>query len=194
MKKIYHDDAVYEYVKSKCQRGVPPSIREICDDLNISSTSTVHQTIKSLVQKGAILKDGRHTRSIRLPGTSSVYVPIVRSFQDGKPVLDYKEIDGYMPVHFDDENTEDFFAIKKEGKDMEADGIFDQDLVIFDQDRSFHNNKVAAVLIDDHVVIRRFFREGSMYRLEAASKDISPIFTDHCFVLGYVRACLRYYK
>lgn len=33
-------------------RGFPPSVREVCDFLNVTSTSTAHSHIKALVRKG----------------------------------------------------------------------------------------------------------------------------------------------
>ncbi len=48
------------------QTGRPPSIREICEKTNISSTSVVNYYLNQLEQTGYIERDGRVSRGIRL--------------------------------------------------------------------------------------------------------------------------------
>jgi repressor LexA len=48
------------------QNGYPPSIREICDKTNISSTSVVNYYLNQLEDSGYIERDGRVSRGIRL--------------------------------------------------------------------------------------------------------------------------------
>jgi repressor LexA len=48
------------------QNGYPPSIREICDKANISSTSVVNYYLNQLEETGYIERDGRVSRGIRL--------------------------------------------------------------------------------------------------------------------------------
>ncbi len=48
------------------QNGYPPSIREICDKTNISSTSVVNYYLNQLEETGYIERDGRVSRGIRL--------------------------------------------------------------------------------------------------------------------------------
>ncbi|MGE5221250.1 MAG: transcriptional repressor LexA [Omnitrophica WOR_2 bacterium] len=48
------------------QNGYPPSIREICDKADISSTSVVNYYLDQLEEMGYIERDGRVSRGIRL--------------------------------------------------------------------------------------------------------------------------------
>ncbi len=48
------------------QYGYPPSIREICDNASISSTSVVNYYLEQLEDLGYIERDGRVSRGIRL--------------------------------------------------------------------------------------------------------------------------------
>ena len=44
---------VFDYLKEQIrEKGYPPSIREICAALNFKSTSSVHQYIARLAEKG----------------------------------------------------------------------------------------------------------------------------------------------
>ena len=48
------------------QNGYPPSIREICDQANISSTSVVNYYLDQLQEMSYIERDSRVSRGIRL--------------------------------------------------------------------------------------------------------------------------------
>jgi repressor LexA len=48
------------------QYGYPPSIREICEKTNISSTSVVNYSLNQLEEGGFIERDGRVSRGIRM--------------------------------------------------------------------------------------------------------------------------------
>ena len=52
----------------KCiqQKGYGPTVREICADLGLCSPSTVHVHLKTLEQKGYIVRDPLKSRSISL--------------------------------------------------------------------------------------------------------------------------------
>ena len=43
---------VYEYIRKRMEDGIPPSIREICLELQIKSTSTAARYVNSLVDEG----------------------------------------------------------------------------------------------------------------------------------------------
>lgn len=48
------------------KKGFPPSIREIGEDVGLSSSSTVHSHLKSLEKKGLLRRDRSKPRSIEL--------------------------------------------------------------------------------------------------------------------------------
>lgn len=49
-----------------CNRGFPPSIREIGDELGMSSSSTVHAHLYNLEAKGYIKREKHSPRGIKL--------------------------------------------------------------------------------------------------------------------------------
>ena len=74
--------AVYEYIKQRMEEtGVPPTMKEICDDLGLGSTSTAHRYVEILIDLGLAEKDGgSKNRTIRLTGISSGrIIPVVIS-------------------------------------------------------------------------------------------------------------------
>ncbi|MBE6030013.1 MAG: transcriptional repressor LexA [Clostridiales bacterium] len=63
--------AILAYMKEEIKKkGYPPTVREICQALNIKSTSTAHKDIDSLVKQGYIVKDPSKPRALMLKDTS----------------------------------------------------------------------------------------------------------------------------
>ena len=92
-------------------KGYPPTVREICKQLNIKSTSTVHGNLEKLELKGYIRKDPTKPRAIEILDTDedllmtkkkTVDIPIVGRVTAGEPILAYQNIeDTYsIPVQF----------------------------------------------------------------------------------------------
>lgn len=51
-------EEILEYIKSQIlQRGFPPAVREICDAVNLKSTSSVHSHLETLEKNGYIRRD-----------------------------------------------------------------------------------------------------------------------------------------
>ena len=63
----YTEESVYEYIKDCIlNQNFSPTVREICSELKIPSTSTVHYYLQSLAEKGLIVKDDIKKRTIKL--------------------------------------------------------------------------------------------------------------------------------
>ena len=57
-------EEILEYIKSQIlQRGFPPAVREICDAVNLKSTSSVHSHLETLEKNGYIRRDPNHVQS-----------------------------------------------------------------------------------------------------------------------------------
>ena len=54
--------------KTASEKGYPPTVREICEELNVKSTSTIHKDLASLEKKGFIRKDPAKPRAIEIVG------------------------------------------------------------------------------------------------------------------------------
>lgn len=58
---------VFEYVRKIIEKeGYPPTIREIMKACNISSTSSVHQSLTDLEYHGYIKREERSPRAIKI--------------------------------------------------------------------------------------------------------------------------------
>ena len=71
-------DRIYDYVKERIQDNYSPTVREICADLGIKSTSTVHKYLNVLIENGLLEKDDGLNRALRLPnGGHAAQVPVL---------------------------------------------------------------------------------------------------------------------
>ena len=59
---------VYDYLKSRAQDGLPPTVREICQATGLKSTSSVHAHLKTLEREGYIVRDAGLNRAIHIVG------------------------------------------------------------------------------------------------------------------------------
>ena len=66
------EQRVLDYLKAKIEeKGYAPSVREICADLNIKSTSTAHMYIERLAAKGFIIRESGKIAALAVkPGTN----------------------------------------------------------------------------------------------------------------------------
>lgn len=69
MKEASKEKAIYEYiVKHITENMYSPSIRDICENTDTKSTSTVFYHLRKLRKKGLIEIDDNRSRGIMLPG------------------------------------------------------------------------------------------------------------------------------
>lgn len=184
---------VYEYVKSRMEDGIPPSIREICADLQIRSTSTAARYVNSLVDEGLLEKmDGRN-RAIKLAGKCASRVPLIGTITAGQPITAVQDITDYINIQTNKNHAGDLFALKVRGESMINAGILNGDIVIIEQKANAENGDIIAALVDgEEATVKRFYKEDGHYRLQPENDFMDPIIVDKCEILGKVVAVVRY--
>ena len=132
-------EEILEYIKSQIlQRGFPPAVREICDAVNLKSTSSVHSHLETLEKNGYIRRDPTKPRAIEILDDSfnltrreMVQIPIVGHVGAGEPVLAQENIEDYYPVPTEYiSSNKELFMLKVQGESMINAGILDGDYVI----------------------------------------------------------------
>ena len=184
---------VYEYVKTRMEDGIPPSIREICAELQIRSTSTAARYVNTLVNEGYLEKmDGRN-RAIKLAGKGASRIPIIGTITAGQPITAVQDITDYISFQEDKNYAGQLFALKVRGESMINAGILNGDIVIIEQKSTADNGDIIAALVDsEEATIKRFFKEDGRYRLQPENDFMDPIIVDNCEILGKVVALVRY--
>ncbi len=190
-------EKMYAYIFKRAEAGFSPTVREICTELGVASTSTVHSDLKALVKGGLIEMSEGLNRSIRLPGAQAKRVPLVGTVAAGRPILAVQNIEGYIPVSAEYARGRELFALRVRGDSMIKAAILDGDVVIVEQTASVENGRIVVALVDDEATVKRFFREqgpnGPVVRLQPENDSLKPIILDDATVLGRVIGVQRYY-
>ncbi|MCI8648813.1 MAG: transcriptional repressor LexA [Anaerotruncus sp.] len=187
------EKAILEVIGNSINRGMAPSVREICIQLDIKSTSTVHRYLNSLQEKGYIQREGKLNRAIRLPNSSVSRIPLMGMVTAGQPILAAESIEDYLPIpHCEDAN--EMFALRVRGESMIKVGILDQDILIVRRSKTAANGEIVIAMIDDEATVKRFYKEDGRYRLQPENDTMEPIYTDHVELLGKVVGLHRRYE
>lgn len=185
---------VYDYLVQAAPRGIPPTVREICNATGLKSTSTVHAHLKTLERLGYISRDAGMNRSIHIEGTvSAVQVPVMGRVTAGKPILAVEDIEGYLP--FPQKEGKELFALHVSGLSMRDAGILDGDFVVAERDPTARDGDIVVAMIEDEATVKRFYREADRIRLQPENPAFEPIYAsfESAYILGRVIAVLRYY-
>lgn len=185
------EQRIYDYVVRRLSEGTAPTVREICTELGLRSTSTAHRHLKALEAKGLISSTDANHRSLRLPGTGRAMVPLVGAITAGQPILAVEQIEDY--VHFNTADPEGLFALRVQGDSMKNAAILSGDIIIVRSTSVVENGQIAAVLIGDEATVKRFYKENGHYRLQPENPEMEPIITTEATILGLVVGVLRIY-
>ncbi|HBY72020.1 MAG TPA: repressor LexA, partial [Lachnospiraceae bacterium] len=117
---------ILEYVKSQIiNKGYPPAVREICEAVNLKSTSSVHSHLETLEKNGYIRRDPSKPRAIEiiddefnLTRRELVNVPVVGTITAGQPILAVENIEAYFPIPSEFMPNEETFMLKVKGESM----------------------------------------------------------------------------
>lgn len=184
-------EGIYAYIKKRNQKGVPPTIREICRELGIKSTSTAHKYVSILVDQGVIEKDSKLTRTLTIPGMRSTMVPLVGVITAGVPITAIQNIESYIPFSLPDSDDEELFALRVRGDSMIDAGIFEDDIVIIEKNTVAENGDYVVALIGDEATVKTFYKETSRIRLQPENPNYDPIYADDLTILGTVKSLVR---
>ena len=183
-------------------KGYPPSIREICQAVDLKSTSSVHAQLSSLEAKGYIRRDLTKSRSIEiidddfsLTKRELVNIPIVGTVSCGQPILAEQNIEDYFPVppEYIHNTNNQTFMLRVKGDSMINVGIYEKDLVIVEQCSSARNGEIVVALIEDSATVKTFYKENGYIRLQPENDYMDPILVEHCEILGRVIGLFRNY-
>lgn len=207
MKKPLTDKerAILEFVISATRlNGYPPSVRDICAETGIKSTSTVFSYIKRLEEKGYLEKEDGKSRSIRtkadLAERNSIRVPLIGDVAAGLPILASEDLSGEEYIDFTPSggSASSFggrlFALRIRGTSMIEAGILDGDIVVVERTPVADDGDIVVALIGDEATVKTFYREKDRFRLQPENRTMEPIYTKELSVLGKVVADIRYYS
>ena len=191
---------ILEYIKSELLRiGYPPAVREICEAVNLKSTSSVHAHLESLEKNGYIRRDPTKPRAIEiiddtfnLTRREMVNVPMVGQVAAGEPILAEQNITNYFPIPMEFMPNNDTFMLTVRGESMINVGIYDGDYVLVEKRQTASNGEIVVALVEDSATVKTFYKEAGYYRLQPENDDMDPIIVNNCEILGKVIGVFRF--
>ncbi len=196
---------ILDYIRQTvADRGYPPSVREIGEAVGLSSPSTVHSHLSSLVKSGYLRRDPTKPRAIEVvapeaePGPSLHRaplrdVPLVGRIAAGSPVLAEEDIEEIYPLPTELVGHDPVFMLRVKGDSMVDDGILDGDYVVVRRQPDAASGEVVAALIEgEEATVKRLRKDDGRVTLLSANADYAPmVFTEGVDILGRVIAVLR---
>ena len=195
-------EEILSFIKEEIlHKGFPPSVREICDAVNLRSTSSVHAHLNTLEKNGYIRRDPSKTRSIEildddfsLTRREIVHVPLVGRVAAGEPILAQQNIENYFPFPAEYVSNNELFLLRVKGESMINAGIFDGDLLLVEQTRTASNGDMVVALIEDGATVKTFYREDGYFRLQPENDEMEPIIVrGELLILGIVKGVMRFF-
>jgi repressor LexA len=189
-------EQVLEFVRAFMRaNGYPPTVREICTELDLSSPSTVHVHLANLERLGFIKRDPTKPRALDLVKElrPSPPLPLVGRVAAGEPLLAEENIEELVDVPGFLRKSDDDFVLHVRGDSMADAGIFNGDyIVVHDQDTA-ENGEIVVALVGTEATTKRFYREGKMIRLQPENDLYEPIVisADEIQIVGRVVGVLR---
>ena len=193
---------ILEFIKRRIlDKGYPPAVREICEAVNLRSTSSVHSHLETLERKGYIHSDPTKPRAIEiidddfnLARREIINIPVVGTVTAGEPILAVQNIEDYFPMLPDRISNKNTFMLHVRGESMINAGIFDGDLVIVEQQSTAENGDIVVAMIEDSATVKTFYKEDGYYRLQPENDSMEPIIVNEISIIGKVVGLYRSMK
>jgi len=201
------EQKILDFMKSYIRENkYPPTVRDICAALDISSTSTVHKALSNLAEKGYIHKKANKRRAVDIIGTDEnegiertdvVDVPVIGRIAAGTPITaEQNQVDSFpVPARFIKNGTN--FLLTVHGESMIEAGIMDGDYILVQQQETAENGQIVAAMIDgieSEATVKGFYKEDGHVRLQPYNSSMSPIIVNDCKILGVVKGVFRYFN
>ncbi|GMU61372.1 MAG: LexA repressor [Myxococcaceae bacterium] len=178
-------------VRTSEDRGYPPTIREIGEEMDIRSTNGVNDHLKALERKGFLTRGEQQSRSLvptkrarlvlglgKKADPTMVDVPLLGRVAAGAPILAQENVEDTVRIDsfLLGGSGREVFALRVKGQSMIDDGIQDGDFIFVKKAPSASAGDIVVALIEDEATVKRFYPEGDRVRFQPANKDMQPIY------------------
>jgi repressor LexA len=176
--------------------GYPPTVREICAALDLSSPSTVHAHLANLERQGLIRRDPTKPRALDVVGDHRPPrpLPLVGRVAAGAPILAEENVEDLVDVPGFLRRDDGDFVLRVRGDSMIGVGIFDADLIVVHPQADFLDGEIVVVRVgEEEATTKRVYRDGATVRLESENENHEPmtVNADDVQLVGRVVGVLR---
>ena len=193
---------ILDYIKDEIlHKGYPPAVREICQAVNLKSTSSVHSHLETLEKNGYIRRDPTKPRAIEIMDDTfnlnrreMVNVPILGNVAAGEPLFAEENIEDYFPIPAEMVPNSEVFMLHVRGESMINVGILDGDNVLVQQQNTAKDGEMVVALVEDSATVKTFYKEDGYIRLQPENDTMEPIIVPDCQILGKVFGIFRFLR
>ena len=185
--------------------GYPPSMREICDAVGLTSVSSVSHQLTQLELRGFIRRDPNLNRAIeilvelgdgnpdavRVSDDDIVNVSLVGRIAAGIPITAEQNVEAVFPLPRQVVGNGNVFMLKVQGDSMIDAAICDGDYVVVREQQTAENGDIVAAMLNDEATVKVFKQRDGKTWLLPRNSEYEPIDGDYAKVLGKVVAVIR---
>jgi repressor LexA len=208
---------IVEYIaRTVAERGYPPSVREIAEAVGLASTSAVHHHLVALERSGQLERGSRSSRALRLtaiaegvappvrPARGAVTpfrmpverdvlrLPVIGEIAAGQPIEAYQDPTQTLEVPSSLQARDDSYVLRVRGRSMVDALIDDGDYVVVQPQATARDGDIVVALLEDNgVTLKRFYREDGRIRLQPANPEMEPIYATELQIQGKVVGVIR---
>ncbi|OWV05391.1 repressor LexA [Fibrobacter sp. UWH3] len=181
-------EEILEYIKKYSKENkMPPTVREIGNHFEISSTNGVRSILAALIKKGYISRSPRLSRGIEIIGSNddenkelapsnTIEIPIVGRVAAGTPILAVQNLEGTVTIDRDFLACRtDVFALRVKGDSMINAGIFDGDLIFARQQKTADRGEIIVAQVDNEATVKYYHPNADHVELRPANPSYRPI-------------------
>lgn len=206
--------------RTVAERGYPPSVREIADAVGLASTSAVHHHLITLERDGLLERGSHSSRALRLTARGEAEIagphlvparvprrvtpfrmpverdvlalPVLGEIAAGQPIEAYADGAESLDVPRSLQARDDSYVLRVRGKSMIDALIDDGDYVVVQPQATARDGDIVVALLEDNgVTLKRFYREQDRIRLQPANAEMEPIYASEVQIQGKVVGVIR---
>lgn len=191
---------VLEFIRSYItDRKYPPTLREIGQHFGISVKGG-YDHVKALEKKHAIRCHSNRSRAIEIleeaaEGERGMHsIPVLGRVAAGKPLFVEENYEGVVELPRAYLGSGQHFALRVAGDSMRDAGILDGDVAVIRHQTEAANGDIVVALVDEEAVtLKRFFRKPNAVELRPENPRYHPIFSQNVRILGRLACLMRRY-
>lgn len=187
--------------------GIPPTVEELREELNIASKFGVIRHLDALVKKGYISRSNkaRDIHVLQVPddgvmpvgeyptADSEIQLPLVGTVTAGTPILTEENVEKHITIpRYLMRSSKLSFILRVQGYSMIQAGIMDGDLVIVQSSNHANNGDIVVALVGNEVTVKRLVKTGTQSYLKAENPQFPDIYPQEDWsIQGKVVALIR---
>jgi len=119
-------------------------------------------------------------------------LPVIGEIAAGQPIEAYADAGETLDVPRSLEARDDAYVLRVRGRSMIEALIDDGDFVVVQPQATARDGDIVVALLEDNgVTLKRFFREKDRIRLQPANSDMEPIYANEVQIQGKVVGVIR---